>query len=887
MVTSLCMCGYIELKPSQASTGSLFQMQGFVLPQPSGRGTSVRNIQAFHVLQSTFLKSNSTLLCCTILDAISSIYHSDNANYFILENQNTLSQFTEKIHHKSGEIQQKLFELIEFLVFQLNFVPCKELISMSIFLKTHSLSHVECSIFCMNALLNILKHNIIFKDVYREVGMLEVFVTCLNRYDRILDEHKTTKTCNKDSTIPAGQEKLGALIVEALTLLLAGNSNNANVLRECGGAKCVQNLVQYAECRYAALGIIKELVLTTGGDDDMAQLLTTLHSTSRDELDMKIDILEALKLCLKESHRTRTVFRKVNGFIYVTSVLVALEGRLDKPETNPQVLHLLVLVFQTICTAMRFEPANAKFFYHEICKTSLCDTLRLLGCFTVEKIDMLSESDFESSSNDFQNVFYTLFTGPVLNPVLPDKVSPSLAYTTIVYRLLYDLALDLYDKPNISTNIFSMKSPPLTRQSTELQANNSNSKRMNVNSLNLNPPTPDPIIVHPGVVVCMLQLLPCIKDDDFESFLSLQLFISEIIKSLVRSERNQQVMCDKGFVGYLLSIGSAPLQNENHPLHAPLQYMLERLAAQALEPTDLRHFLRLGNPLCCLALESKETGGGPVPLTRIKTLVSMTTPKDFRAQSSYTLPPFVEFDMSAEGFGCLYLPSIAPQSPSAPSVVSAVDSSVLGGIGAGDRLFPPQTGLSYSTWICVDKFSDPRSDPHCVRLLTLVRNFNGLREDHLVCLSIVLSARDKAIIVSTQETHIPNHVGDWEPESTGEHGVRVWCPDILQEGQWHHIVVVLNRAVLKNSSFSLYLDGQQIHAQKMYYISQNPGGGSANLTVASSVYGFIGTPPAWRRYSRLCWKQGPCHLFEEVNSCKILQIICLNLFSVRFYHRQQ
>lgn len=49
MITSLCMCGYIELKPSQASTGSLFQMQGFILPQPSGRGTSVRNIQAFHV----------------------------------------------------------------------------------------------------------------------------------------------------------------------------------------------------------------------------------------------------------------------------------------------------------------------------------------------------------------------------------------------------------------------------------------------------------------------------------------------------------------------------------------------------------------------------------------------------------------------------------------------------------------------------------------------------------------------------------------------------------------------------------------------------------------------------------------------------------------------
>jgi hypothetical protein len=38
MVASLTMCGYIELGPSQASMGSLFQMLGFALPQPSGRG---------------------------------------------------------------------------------------------------------------------------------------------------------------------------------------------------------------------------------------------------------------------------------------------------------------------------------------------------------------------------------------------------------------------------------------------------------------------------------------------------------------------------------------------------------------------------------------------------------------------------------------------------------------------------------------------------------------------------------------------------------------------------------------------------------------------------------------------------------------------------------
>lgn len=35
-------------------------------------------------------------------------------------------------------------------------------------------------------------------------------------------------------------------------------------------------------------------------------------------------------------------------------------------------------------------------------------------------------------------------------------------------------------------------------------------KRAAVNSLNLTPPAPDPIIVHPGVVVAVLHLLPSI-----------------------------------------------------------------------------------------------------------------------------------------------------------------------------------------------------------------------------------------------------------------------------------------------------------------------------------------------------------------------------------------
>ena len=211
------------------------------------------------------------------------------------------------------------------------------------------------------------------------------------------------------------------------------------------------------------------------------------------------------------------------------------------------------------------------------------------------------------------------------------------------------------------------------------------------------------------------------------------------------------------------------------------------------------------------------------------------------------------------------------------SSLASQESSVIGGIGLGDRAFPPQTGLSFSTWICVDKFSDPRTDPHPVRLLTLVRAVkeNGT-EEHYVCLAVALSARDKALIVSSNEVPLSKPC-DWQPDFTNDHGARIWFPDLIKEGEWHHLVIVLNRQVLKNSAFSLFVNGQHIATQKMQFIATTPGvsGGvaSGNLSLASSVYGYIGTPPNWRRQSRLCFKQGPCILFEEPSSAQLAELL--------------
>ena len=63
------------------------------------------------------------------------------------------------------------------------------------------------------------------------------------------------------------------------------------------------------------------------------------------------------------------------------------------------------------------------------------------------------------------------------------------------------------------------------------------------------------------------------------------------------------------------------------------------------------------------------THGGFLPLNRVKTIVSMTTPRDFHFQNNTILPPFIEMDMASEGFGCIYIPSMAPTSSHTASVV--------------------------------------------------------------------------------------------------------------------------------------------------------------------------------------------------------------------------
>ncbi len=167
LIASLTFCGHAELKMPQAAS-SLYQLETFEYPEPQNKGSTVRNVLAFQVLQSVFLKCKSDNLGCNILDAVSTIYTADNANYFLLESLNFLPQTAEKIGLKSTPVQEKFFQLIEFIVHHLKHVPCKELIAISLILKAQN--NPNCCILAVQSLMSIIRYDATFKNVFREVG---------------------------------------------------------------------------------------------------------------------------------------------------------------------------------------------------------------------------------------------------------------------------------------------------------------------------------------------------------------------------------------------------------------------------------------------------------------------------------------------------------------------------------------------------------------------------------------------------------------------------------------------------------------------------------------------------------------------------------------------
>ena len=210
-------------------------------------------------------------------------------------------------------------------------------------------------------------------------------------------------------------------------------------------------------------------------------------------------------------------------------------------------------VFATITTAMRFEPANSKYFAQEICSPSFTDSLRLLGCFE----DSLFAWKNVPLANEDIIQYDQLFLFPI-NDLPPKDILTKAESACILVRFLYEMAIDVLDR------------------SGRFHSDDPNSGNLS----NIDQPL---IIVYPCIVISMIHLI------QFIPAAKLCVYLLEKIRTLFSLERNLQVMCDLGVITELLHGSYADIFNdESHPLNAQIQNIFERLSSQHIQTKDLR-----------------------------------------------------------------------------------------------------------------------------------------------------------------------------------------------------------------------------------------------------------------------------------------------------------
>ncbi|KAF2979672.1 hypothetical protein EK904_003027 [Melospiza melodia maxima] len=914
-LTCLTTCGKTELKVS----GNIVhpQLPHFDFERTQSSGMTVKNLQPFQVLQSIFQRSNNQRLCGRILAAIGTIWAWDRVNFFLLEwTLQPINQFTDIIHFKPPPVQVQFFRLVESIVLSLSYVPHEILKKVQYLIKENIVPF--CTLTALQCLLSMTQKDLLFSDIFRDSGLLGLLLALLRKEAKILRKSAGTPLPNpKEGT----EKELSIVMLKMVAALTARSVRNTVVLKDYGMVPYIKIFLDDECYRSATLSILEQLSVINY-EEYMSIIIGALCSSTQWELHLKLDLLKSL-LRILESPKSHSAFRTCSGFNGLLSLLSDMEGALQDPPSGQWaavgqncILELVFHALQGITAALHLDPVNSTFFQRNGLFEKMAEDLASLGCFWTGGKKQIPVS-LEKTRTFPEFLDAALCSSQPLPEWLKNCIWILNFLDHMVKGTLHQESYFKERKPGMGEEARDDQEAPQAQEEHPLPFKRPvNKLPASAYMLWGNPEEKlemrDCTIVQPGAVCVMVRLLPRLYKEGYAQLSQeIQCALVDHIQSLVKSEKSRQVMCECGLLSTVITSCQDAFCSDSHPLHLPLTRVFEKLASQAVEPHVLRQFLWLGGSplvpsrpstkktkvLSCQGSDSADAGseesvvgsksdpqtvvpirsspwlskGSALALQTAMSLISMTSPRNFQLHSTALAPSFVEFDMSMEGYGCLYLPTLATV------MGSSADQSVSGGTGTGSRTFPPSSGLTLSCWFLVSKFGLVHSS-HPLRFLTIVRHM-ARAEQEFVCFSVSFFPQDLSMVISTEEVEFqPLDIMEPEAEvlnpSPFPRQVKFGCGKLLVTGQWHHLTVTVAKEAKKNCIVSSYINGQMLGSAKMQYLQPLPGSCiSMDPSSFVDVYGYIATPRIWKHKSSLTWRLGPTHLFEEAISVETMEVI--------------
>ncbi|PNJ11646.1 WDFY4 isoform 1 [Pongo abelii] len=286
LVVWLTTCGRSELKVFDSVTYP--QLEGFKFHHEAS-GVTVKNLQAFQVLQNVFHKASDSVLCIQVLSAIRTMWAWNARNFFLLEwTLQPISQFVEIMPLKPAPVQEHFFQLLEALVFELHYVPHEILRKVQHLIKESP--GPSCTLMALKSILSIAGGDPLFTDIFRDSGLLGLLLAQLRKQAKIM-----RKSGNKVSTpgVQDPERELTCVMLRTVVTLLKGSVRNAVVLKDHGMVPFIKIFLDDECYREASLSILEQLS-AINAEEYMSIIVGALCSSTQGELQLKLDLLKVI-----------------------------------------------------------------------------------------------------------------------------------------------------------------------------------------------------------------------------------------------------------------------------------------------------------------------------------------------------------------------------------------------------------------------------------------------------------------------------------------------------------------------------------------------------------------------------------------------------------------
>ncbi|CAG8462143.1 12484_t:CDS:10 [Funneliformis caledonium] len=847
LAEDLVFFGKDALKSIESNV-SPYQHSDFKLPPESKEDESLfRNENAFQVLVSALLYPESTsnfhfdslnfnsdiipdIFRQKIVVAIAEVFKSNYLNYFLTESLNVLPTLIEHLDKFSSKVQRSILDLLVFVMVDLNYVPFKELVMLSlhfqgIFLinKGQSLKHTT-AIVC-ETVIALLQTSSKFKDVFREIGLLNMLCSLLqelattlqnsfgnthfvkrisiSQLSDVLDQQNKDIYRTKSRFGPEVIENF-QLIAECLIELL--KANKPNIILFGGTYKGnLFDLLHYDETRDGALAIFETLVVesyvlsniephipksaktisltsTVEHSFQFGRLVEIVQSLSRFDLKMKKHILWSMRRILVACPEMKDVFRDTGGFVCLISLLVGLEDVYNlwvensEIKDNSQVDNEIKISRKSRQSFEIDEPPT---------KDQAVETLKAIFFLFAEALSGHdSNQRFFSTSIGFKAMEDAIILTRILEP---NGSAEKFFGILFGFAIENEAIADVFVEPTYD-GVEKSKEENFPNRIVKMFGNMTDEIR------------------NPNVIPTILNLQSYVRYDE-----KLNSNIYEALLALALANRRNQVMLNKSGVLEIVlrRLFPVPIDNQKEEMENTIQIsinerrFLNKLAQRLIEMGVSTKEIRF-------LFEQFESGSQQTEELNDSNLMNVMDMVLFGVQRS-RWPRFVQFDMSQFGYSCLEMNNLS------------------------DRQFPPANGgYTFMTWLDIENFDSKVN-------LTLL----GLSDDEKRCyLQIYFEAETHKLVVQTS----PKQSTRFESYE-------------FRTGCWYHIAIVHHRPRLGTSSaMSLFVDGRFVEISKCPYLGQP----AANRSIRT----FIGTPKDFARTlgkgeTRLAWDLGPCYFFED------------------------